>query len=290
MENQQSQSVGTTQPADEMVIRLWLHGRPANTVAAYRRDATQFLGHAGKSLAAIELVDLQAWDTSMTAAATSSRARRLKAVKSLLAFGHKVGFLTLDIGRALRVAKPTATCAERILTESQVNRMIGAEPALSARVLLRLLYTCGLRASEAAGLRRRDLTALSKRGGEARILGKGSKLRTIDLPPALWREVEKLSGAARLDAPVVPRADGRALDRSVVHRIVKRAARRAGLRKAVSAHWLRHSHVSHALDHGAPPHVVQKNVGHASLATTTGYLHVREGDSPARYLPEPWPS
>jgi site-specific recombinase XerD len=273
---------------DEMLIRLWLHGRPANTASAYRRDTGRFLAFLSKPLVAIELGDLQAWDSSMAGTSVSSRARRLSAAKSLLAFGHRVGFLTLDIGRAFRVTKPTTTIAEHILTEAQVNRLIGAEPLPHARVLLRLLYTCGLRASEAAALRRRDLTPRGKAGGEARLLGKGAKLRTVGIPLALWREIEELSGALRADAPVTPGRNGAALDRQSVHRIVKRAAKRAGLDKAVSAHWLRHSHASHALDHGAPPHVVQKNLGHASLATTTGYLHARAGDTSAKYLPEPW--
>jgi integrase/recombinase XerD len=71
-----------------------------------------------------------------------------------------------------------------------------------------------------------------------------------------------------------------------VHRAVRAAAKRAGLKPGVSPHWLRHSHASHALDRGAPPQVVQKNLGHASLATTTGYLHSRRGDHSANYLPE----
>ncbi len=69
-----------------------------------------------------------------------------------------------------------------------------------------------------------------------------------------------------------------------MHRIVKAAAARAGLSPKVSAHWLRHAHVSHALDAGAPVHLVQTTVGHASLATTSRYADARPGDSSARYL------
>jgi site-specific recombinase XerD len=65
---------------------------------------------------------------------------------------------------------------------------------------------------------------------------------------------------------------------------VKRAARRAGVNGAASPHWLRHSHASHALDNGCKPHVLQKSLGHASLATTTGYLHVRAGEGSASFI------
>jgi len=74
------------------------------------------------------------------------------------------------------------------------------------------------------------------------------------------------------------------MDRLSVHRIVKLAAKRAGLGDAVSAHWLRHAHASHSLDRGAPISLVQATLGHASVATTGRYLHARPNDSSARYL------
>jgi hypothetical protein len=69
-----------------------------------------------------------------------------------------------------------------------------------------------------------------------------------------------------------------------VRAIVRRAAKNAGVADAVSPHWLRHAHTSHALDHGAPIHLVQATLGHSSVATTSNYLHVRPGDSSARFL------
>ena len=76
----------------------------------------------------------------------------------------------------------------------------------------------------------------------------------------------------------------RPMARPQVHRVVKAAAARAGLPPALSAHWLRHAHASHALDRGAPVSLVQATLGHASVATTGRYLHVRPNDSSARYL------
>ena len=76
----------------------------------------------------------------------------------------------------------------------------------------------------------------------------------------------------------------RTLDPSQVHRIVKAAAARAGISAEVSAHWLRHAHASHSLERGAPIHLVQATLGHASVAATGRYLHARPSDSLARYL------
>jgi integrase/recombinase XerD len=65
---------------------------------------------------------------------------------------------------------------------------------------------------------------------------------------------------------------------------VKLAGRRAGL-ETVSPHWLRHAHASHALDRGAPIHLVQATLGHANINTTGRYLHARPKESSSRFLP-----
>src|SRR5215468_260520 len=64
-----------------------------------------------------------------------------------------------------------------------------------------------------------------------------------------------------------------------VHGMVKRTAARAGVNAAISPHWLRHAHGSHAIDEGAPLHEVQATLGHAKVTTTSGYLHARPGSS-----------
>lgn len=65
---------------------------------------------------------------------------------------------------------------------------------------------------------------------------------------------------------------------------MRAAAQRAGIPAPVSPHWLRHAHASHALDRGAPIHLVQATLGHASMTTTGHYAHARPEDSSARYL------
>lgn len=267
--------------SDDFLIRAWLHGRPATTERAYRSDAAAFLAYAGKPLSEIDAADLMAWDTSLAASAPASRSRRLAAVRSLLAYGLRLGCLTVDPGRQVRIAK-NASAAIRVLTEADVQRMFGAETDPRSKVALRVLYLTGLRNAELCGLRRQDLVA-TKKGGEIRVMGKGQKVRVVPLPQGVWRELLDLAGAKPTD-PAIPGRDGKPLHPRSLHRLVRRAARRAGL-GAVSPHWLRHAHASHALDHGAPIHVVQQTLGHASLATTTRYLHVRHGDSSSSYLP-----
>ena len=69
-----------------------------------------------------------------------------------------------------------------------------------------------------------------------------------------------------------------------VREIVTAAKFRAGIKKRVSPHWLRHCHASHALDRGAPIHLVQTTLGHSSISTTGKYLHSRPQESSSRFL------
>ena len=96
--------------------------------------------------------------------------------------------------------------------------------------------------------------------------------------------VDFIRGGAGEDAPVFVSRKGSPLSTSQAFRIVRQAARRAGVEKNVSPHWLRHCHGSHALDRGAAVHLVQATLGHASVATTGRYLHARPTESSSKYL------
>jgi integrase/recombinase XerD len=270
---------------DDHLVQLWLHGRSRHTQRAYRADSERFRAFVAKPLAMVTLGDLQAFADSLTGLIKpSSRARTLAAVKSLLAFGQRTGYLALNVGAALKLPAGKDTLAERILTETDVHRLLALEPDRRNQLLLRLLYIAGVRVSEIAGLTGRDLQPRSE-GGQVTVFGKGSKTRTVLLPSAIWRELLRWRQHAALDAPVFasPRGGGH-LHVSSIERIVARAAARAGLELAVSPHWLRHSHATHALERGAPIHLVAATLGHASVATTGKYLHARPTDSSSKYL------
>ncbi|NBC01410.1 MAG: tyrosine-type recombinase/integrase [Bacteroidetes bacterium] len=83
---------------------------------------------------------------------------------------------------------------------------------------------------------------------------------------------------------VSPAEDGGPLSRSQLWRIVRKATRIAGIKENVSPHWFRHPGPSHALDRGAPAHLVQQPLSHQSLATTSRYTHARPDDSSGPYL------
>jgi integrase/recombinase XerD len=271
---------------DTELIALWLHGRGPATTRAYAADAAAFLAHTDKKPGAhraVTLGDLQGFVDTLTDLAPASRARRISAVKSLLSFAHRAGYVVFNVGAAIRLPPVKATLAERILAEAEVLRLIHTEANPRNAALLRLGYAAGLRISELCGLRWRDLAARDD-AGQVTVMGKGGRTRAVLLPPETWRTLARLRRDAGPDAPVFRSAKGGPLGCPQAHRILKAAAARAGLPADVSMHWLRHAHVSHALDRGAPAHLVQATVGHASLTTTSRYAHARPNDSSARYL------
>lgn len=296
---------------DEHLVRLWLHGKSANTRDAYDRDVRAFVDFADVPLQALTLGHLQAWADELKDAglAASTRARKLSAVKSLLTFGHRLGYLPFNVGGAVRPPIYKDTLAERILPEAAVHRVLAVADAVAAEgsftdrrnaLALRLFYASGGRVSELAGLRWRDCVERSlERGrptGQLTLFGKGGKTRRVLLSADTWavldghRQREVASGHAEADGPVLRsrKADdngsARPLTRQQLWCVVKKLAKRAGLPEAVSPHFFRHAHASHALDRGAPPHLVQQTLGHASLQTTSRYTHARPDDSSARYL------
>ena len=276
-------SIQASVTTDEQVIRLWLHGRATGTVRAYQADVAGFL-RSGIGLHQVTLGLVQDYADTLIGLSSATRARRLSSVKSLLSFAHRIGYLPFNVGAAITLPKVKMMLAQRIMPEDAIARLLALAPRGRNRVLLRVLYVAGLRISEAVGLRVGDLIARGEDGGQLTVFGKGGKTRIVLVPPGLWSDLAALTAGAHPDAPVFLSRQGGSLDASQAHRVVKQAAARAGLPVAVSAHWLRHAHVSHALDRGAPAHLVQATVGHASLATTSRYAHARPGDSSARFL------
>lgn len=267
------------------LVELWLHGKSKNTKDGYQRYAMSFFAHLGnKPLAEVTLMEFQLWQMSLVSADNSQRVA-VGAIKSLFSFAHQLGVIPANLGILVKSPQAKNRLAERILTEDEVKGMIRAAPSPRNRAIIRLLYSGGLRVSELCGLKWRDLKCREP-GGQITVFGKGEKTRVVLLSPGVWNEVYQLKGNAGRDDPVFVSRKGGHLCRSMVFHIVKDAAKRAGLEVNVSPHWLRHSHASHSLDNGAPIHLVQKTLGHSTVAITEKYLHAKPTDSSSLYLPD----
>ena len=152
------------------------------------------------------------------------------------------------------------------------------ELGLRDRAMLETLYASGLRVSELVTLKTMQV-GLDM--GVVRVLGKGSKERLTPLgeEAVAWivryqQEARPaLLGARKSDALFLT-ARGAAMTRQSFWNLVKRHARTAGIRQAISPHTLRHAFATHLINHGADLRVVQMLLGHADITTTQIYTHV----------------
>lgn len=242
-------------------------GCSPRTREAYRRDLSFFHGPLSRE-------GIRAYFASLRTRrrCASGVARGAASLRSFLRF----------LGREDLLTHVTTPKQPRLLphplTREQAAGLLeapGAGPLAGRdRALAELLYACGLRASEAAGLRRSDVRL---EAGYVRCLGKGSKERVVPLGrPALEALAAYLAEdpSAPPDAPLFRSLRGGPLARQTVWRIVRKLARRAGLTRRVYPHAVRHSFATHLVENGADLRYVQEMLGHAKISTTQVYTRV----------------
>ncbi len=167
-----------------------------------------------------------------------------------------------------------------ILTDDEVCRLIRgcsnrAPTGMRNRALIVVLYRGGLRISESLALLPKDLDPAA---GWGRILnGKGRKARTFGLDPGAFAVIERwLDVRARYGfngrAPLFCTLAGKPLKSAYVRALLPRLARKASILKRVHAHGLRHSHAAQLAAEGVPINVIQRQLGHSNVATTSRYL------------------
>ena len=266
----------------DVILNMWLHGKAASTQQSYKRISNMFLSFTGKPLINTGLDDIQNFLDSLQLSPNTIKTYA-SIIKSLISFFHELGIMQYNVAKPVKVAKPKDCLNERIMSEQEVTLLIHGENNIRNKLILKMLYYCGLRASELAGLTWGDLSDRTG-NGQATIYGKGSKTRVVIVPTGLWRELEQLRGDAGKADPVFRSRQGNGfMTRATVWNVVKSAAKRIGLDNP-SPHWLRHGHASHSLDRGAPIHLVSQSLGHASVATTSRYLHAKPSDCSSLYL------
>jgi integrase/recombinase XerD len=281
---------------DQLLVALWTQGRPANTARAYRQDIAQFFAFTRRPLKCTGLVQLQAYglDLERRGLSSATRRRMLAAVKSLFKYaaGDGIRHLQINFAAALRLPRVKDTLAERILTEQQVGAMIAAAKPGRDRFLILFAYRTAARVEELVSLRWRDAHATTAGAGVLTIFGKGEKTRHVALGPAEWDllETQRPTDGSGTGDDFIIHGRGGGLSAAQAWRIVRAAARGAGITAHVSPHWLRHAHATHAIDRGADIRIVQATLGHSSVSTTEHYIHCRPKQSSGAFLPPLPPS
>jgi len=273
-------------------------GASPHTLDAYAADLRQFLEFlsppetAPPAPAAIDVLMLREWLAALyrvRLAAVTIR-RKLAAVRGLFRFMLREGVVKANAARLVRTPKAPRKLPE-VPTAEQVNALIDGVAAGTLerpfpardRAIFELLYGCGVRVSELAGL---NLEDLDRSEGWLRVLGKGRKQRQVPLPGKAAGALERYLAerpVVREEHAVFLNHRGKRLSDRGIRGIVKLYATFVSGDPSIHPHSFRHAYATHLLADGADLRAIQELLGHARLSTTQKYTQVSLTDLMAVY-------
>ncbi|MFT6915353.1 MAG: integrase/recombinase XerD [Motiliproteus sp.] len=275
----------------EAYLEVALHkkGLSDNSLVSYRSDLKAFADwqqESGQTLMGTQRDDIQRYLNLRLRkrSSRSSTARMLSCLRGF--FRYQCREERLEHDPTLLIESPKRVRPlPGVLTELDVEALLAApdpqDPiGLRDRVMLELLYGCGLRVSELISL---QVSRVNWRQGVVRVMGKGNKERLVPLGEIglEWLERYLRQGRTLLlkqaDSEVLfPSRRGTQMTRQTFWYRIKFYAQKAGIDKPLSPHTLRHAFATHLLNHGADLRVVQLLLGHADLSTTHIYTQVAQ--------------
>ena len=283
---------------DQYVLELGRRGVSEHTVRAYAADLAQFLEYlsppesAPPEPQAIDVPTLREWLAAlyrMKLAAVTIR-RKLAAVRGLYRFLLREGVVRINVARLVRTPKAPKKLPE-VMTPEQVNTLIDGVAAgklerpfpARDRAIFELLYGCGVRVSELAGLNLEDVDRAER---WLRVRGKGRKERQVPLPGKAAGALERYLAerpVAREERAVFLNHRGRRLTARGIRGIVKLYATFISGDPSIHPHSFRHAYATHLLADGADLRAIQELLGHARLSTAQKYTQVSLTDLMAVY-------
>lgn len=254
-----------------------------NTVASYCHDVSGLLEFCGKEPAAIGPEDIKAYLGKVTADGLSKRssARLVSSLRSFFDWCVQEG--EIKDNPCDRVDAPKlGKYLPSVLSLQEVEAILESVDTRKAsgkrdRAILEVLYGCGLRVSEAAGLR---ISHVHFDEGFVDVVGKGDKQRLVPLgEPAAdairtYLEDRPAPASRAAEDILFLNKFGKPLSRVSIFKMVKEQAMAAGVQKEISPHTFRHSFATHLIENGADLRIVQEMLGHESILTTELYTHI----------------
>lgn len=262
-------------------------GLSANTLAAYLTDVGKLLSYltdVGMPIADVELPTLHNFvaDLYDIGIAARSQARIIAGIRSFFRFLTMEGYLEADPSLLLESPRVGRRLPE-VLSIEEIDAMIREIDPASAeaqrnRAIIETLYGCGLRVSELVNL---EISRIYFDEQFVLVSGKGNKDRVVPISDVAIREIQAYL-EERSSINIKPGEDhilflsrrGTRLTRVMIFYIIRTLAERAGIRKTISPHTLRHSFATHLLEGGANLRAIQQMLGHESIATTEIYIHI----------------
>jgi integrase/recombinase XerD len=260
-----------TKLRQRMLEELQRRNYSPSTARQYLRDVAAFAEHFHRSpdrLGAEHIRDYQLFLIREKKLAWSTYNQIVCALRFFYIKVLKRTFLLADIPFTRKQQKLPS-----ILSQQEVAQLLIAPNHLKTRALLMLIYSAGLRRSEAAHLLVSDVD--SERMTITIRQGKWQKDRVVMLSPVLLQTLQQYWRYEHPKVWLFPGATpGQPISGNDVFGVFKNALRRAGITKPVSPHSLRHSFATHMLEAGTDLRTIQALLGHRSLKTTARYLHV----------------
>lgn len=276
---------------DSVQIWSWIHqpGFSKSTKKVYLRIIREFFNfHPYSGVREITTPHVTLFLKRNPELSKATRNLEQYSLSSLFQFLENTGYILRNPVKTVRAEKVPESFQFKILPIEYIQRMLDFEKNQRNRILIQIAYYAGLRVSEILQLQPKSFAVAQDGGAYLTIVGKGSKTRSVLIPEELWIQVVEFIQTrdfAKDHFLFSSEEDPtKSINRIRAFQIVKAAAARAKLNPLPSPHWFRHTSATHAIENGAPIHVVQATLGHASMTTTGKYLNSRPNQSNSNYL------
>lgn len=262
-----------------------------NTISAYLHDVElllNFLKEKDISIVDVCLKDLQHFVQFVAELdlSANSQARVLSGIKSFYKFLLLEQIIKEDPTELLEAPKLTRPLPV-VLSIGEIDQMMAAidhskPEGQRNRAMLETMYSCGLRVSELISL---SISGLFLDIDFIRVTGKGNKERLVPIGSAAAQQINLYREHIRSHIAVKEKYSdvlflnkrGTGLSRVMIFMIIKDLAAKAGIKKNIHPHTLRHSFATHLVSAGADLRAVQEMMGHKSITTTEIYTHLDKG-------------
>mgnify|MGYP003536950163 CR=1 FL=1 len=252
-----------------------------NTVASYCSDIRTFLDQCDLPLKEVGTGFVENYLAGLDRVTKRSQARFLSSLRSFFGWLVMEGVITDNPCDNVDAPK-LGRYLPQVLSVEEVEAVIGAVDlstwqGMRDRAILEVLYGCGLRVSEAVGLK---ISNLYFDEGYIKVTGKGNKERLVPIGEIAadavnaYLERRPCPYDAASDDLVFLNRFGRSLSRQSMFLMMKKMALLADVRKEISPHTLRHSFATHLVENGADLRLVQEMLGHENLVTTEIYTYI----------------
>lgn len=259
-----------------------------NTREAYLRDVRQFfefIHSEGLGVCEVTLEDLHrfTWQLHEVGISARSIARIHSGLRSFYSYMLLEGMIETNPTALLESPKKGVRLPEVLSTEEIDSILSVIDLSLLEgqrdKAVIELLYSCGLRVTELCNLKMHDLFLEE---GFLRVVGKGNKERLVPMSPKAVKELGLWFATRNIILPKAGEEDyvflsvrrRQHLSRITVFHNLRLYAERAGIKKTISPHTLRHSFATHLLEGGANLRVIQAMLGHEQISTTEIYTHI----------------